>query len=277
MSDKLDLDGIRKHWEDLAETYGTNFRATTKTSTAKEIELHALEESIKSLPLNLDSELSILEAGCGNGLNLFWLQEKFPHFRLVGFDYIPSMIKAANSMQIRLGIPNDSISFQVASFDDFNIPTESVDIVFTVRAIINLNTDELQQHAILRLAKTLRVGGYLLLLENSSTAHRNQNSLREKVGLPVRSQAEYNHFIDEEIFEKKLLGSGLKLLEIRNFIGLHDILLYVLLPMINGGKIEYQDDLVRAATQLTKALSLDEMSDVGKFGQNRLFICSKIE
>jgi hypothetical protein len=47
--------------------------------------------------------------------------------------------------------------------------------------------------------------------------------------------------------------------------------------MINGGKIEYQDDLVRAATQLTKALSLDEMSDVGKFGQNRLFICSKIE
>jgi SAM-dependent methyltransferase len=275
MKEKLDMSGIKRHWEDLAGIFGGTVNATTKTQTAKDVELHALEQTFKHLGLNLNSPLRILEAGCGNGINLFWLNSKFPELILTGFDYIPEMINSAQSQKEKLNSSMDNLKFQLDSFETYSNKESKFDVVFTVRALINLNSDDLQKYAINKLAKELQTGGYLILLENSQQAHSDQNRHRINVGLPPREPAEYNHFINEKNFSEKLEGTDLKLLSITDFIGIHDLLLYILLPMINGGKIDYENELVKSATRLVESLSFDQLCKFGGFGQNRLFICVK--
>lgn len=271
----MELEHIRQHWENLAEEYGTDLRATTKTTTAKEIELHALSRVLEELPLDLSSPLKVVEAGCGNGLNLFWLFKKFPQWDFKGFDFVPQMIASAIRLRDEEGIPAQKISFEVAEFSSPNLPASVFDIVFTVRGLINLNSDELQLSAITKLASLLKSGGFLILLENSSQAHSVQNNLRERVGLPARPEATYNHFLNEKVFRDYLKGSELEIWKLVDFIGLHDLLLYILMPMLNGGKIDYDNPLVHAAAELTKKLSLEEMSSLGPYGQNRLIVCRK--
>ena len=269
------LEHIRQHWEKLAEEYGTDLRATTKTTTAKEIELHALSRVLEELPLDLSSPLKVVEAGCGNGLNLFWLVKKVPQWDFKGFDYVPQMIASAIQLRDEEGISAQKISFEVAEFNTPNLPVSTFDVVITVRGLINLNSDELQLSAVTKLTSLLKPGGFLILLENSSQAHSVQNHLRERVGLPARVEATYNHFLNEKAFGDYLKGSELEIWKQVDFIGLHDLLLYVLVPMLNGGKIDYDNPLVHAATELTKKLSLEEMSSLGPYGQNRLIVCRK--
>ena len=269
------LEHIRQHWEKLAEEYGTDIRATTKTTTAKEIELHALTRVLEELPLDLSSPLKVVEAGCGNGLNLFWLCKKFPQLDFNGFDFVPQMIASAIQLRNEEGISAQKISFEVAEFNSPNLPVSTFDVVITVRGLINLNSDELQFSAVSKLASLLKPGGFLILLENSSQAHSVQNNLRERVELPARPEAKYNHFLNENAFRDYLKGSELEIWKQVDFIGLHDLLLYILVPMLNGGKIDYDNPLVHAAAELTKKLSLEEMSSLGPYGQNRLFVYQK--
>ena len=277
MTEKLDMTGIKNHWQNLASKFGEKIEATTKTQTAKDVELHALEQAFNHLNLNLNSPLRILEAGCGNGINLFWLNSKYPELVLTGFDYIPEMIDSALEQRKKLKIPHENLDFLVSSFENFVNAGPKFDLIFTVRALINLNSDNMQQSAIKKLAKELQVGGYLILLENSQQAHASQNQFRVKSGLPTRKVAEYNHFIDENTFSNKLEGTGLKLLSTTDFIGIHDLLLYILLPMINGGVIDYGNEIVQATTTLIKTLNFEELNQLGGFGQNRLFMCYKCE
>ena len=275
MEDKIGLEYIRKHWENLAEEYGTDLKATTKTSTAKEIELHALSSILEELPLDLNSGLKVVEAGCGNGLNLFWLFEKFPHLDFRGFDFVPQMIASAIKKRDQENISSKKIAFEVAEFDNPNLPASEFDVVFTVRGLINLNSDELQLSAISKLASLLKPEGFLIFLENSSQSHSKQNDLRERMGLPARSIATYNHFLNENVIRNYLNNSELEIWKQIDFIGLHDLLLYILIPMLNGGKIDYDNPLVHAATELTTKLSLEEMSSMGPYGQNRLSVFRK--
>jgi hypothetical protein len=141
--------------------------------------------------------------------------------------------------------------------------------------LINLDSDELQKQAISALAKVLPSGGYLIMIENSQQTYGKQNWARELVDLPPRKPAEFNHFIDEEAILPHLRTTDLELLNVEDFISLHDLVLYVLVPAINGGVVDYQHPLVQAATRLNIAVSSKFPGTLGDFGQNRLFLCRK--
>jgi hypothetical protein len=113
------------------------------------------------------------------------------------------------------------------------------------------------------------------MVENSWQTYERQNQARELVGLPERSPVEYNHFFDETTLRPFLPSVGLDLVAVEDFISLHDLVLYVLVPMINGGKVDYEHPLVEAATRLNIALSSQTPGSVGQYGQNRLFKCRK--
>ena len=59
---------------------------------------------------------------------------------------------------------------------------DSYDIVFTDRAIINLNTEKRQLQVIDALATRVASGGLLLLLENFVETYERQNDCRELLG-----------------------------------------------------------------------------------------------
>ena len=267
------LEDIRAHWENWAKSFGTDLRATTRTGTAKALEIDALARCIGGIRGTAGRPLSLLEAGCGNGYNCIALARAFEDCTFSAFDYVPDMAAAARVLVNEAGVGDRVTVFE----DDVTAlahVTGTFDVILTVRCLINLNTDELQQAAIARLAGRVHDGGHLLMIENSRTTHGAQNHARELVGLAPRAPAEFNRFLDEDKVRAQLADLGFAV-ETEDFGSLHDIALYVLGPMMNEGKVDYEHPLVMAATQLSLAMNQERRNAFGAFGQNRLFICKK--
>lgn len=270
----MDLDKIKNHWQKWAKEFETDLRATTKTPTIKRLEIAAIYRAIQKTHFFGMKDIDVLEAGSGNGHNCFALSELLPNFNFTGIDYAPEMIKNAKKYQDKT-IPKFSrITFKVS--DALKLETETkiknqFHIVFTDRCIINLNKPELQIKALKQLSKKVRKGGYLIILENFIQSYSRQNDFRRLVGLPRRTPAKFNLFIDENTF-LSYMKKSMKLVGIDDFGSLHDIVLYVLIPMINHGAMDYGHPLVNAATELSLSISEKYDNPFGSFGQNRLFL-----
>lgn len=273
----MELSKIREHWENLAREHGQDLKATTKAPNAKKLEINALANAIKKTKFGSRLALDILEVGCGNGYNCFGLSKLFPNFNFTGVDYVPQMI--SNALKTKNSNHYNKINFLVGDIlelDSHDKLKEGYDIVFTNRCLINLNTIELQLKAVEQLSKKIVNGGYLFNLENSSKTYNNQNLCRESLGLEKRTPDEYNLFLNEDVFldfvKEKL---RLRLVEINDFLSLHDIILYVLLPKLNGGKIDYSNPLMDIVTELSIAITSKFNNSFGEFGQNRLYLFNK--
>ncbi|PIW30976.1 MAG: class I SAM-dependent methyltransferase [Rhodospirillales bacterium CG15_BIG_FIL_POST_REV_8_21_14_020_66_15] len=272
----MDRDDIKAHWRNWANTYGTDLRATTKTSTAKKLELDALTRAFRRA-MGPRPQGRVLEIGCGNGANCLHLAAAFPDLRFTGVDFIPEMIEAAATRRADSGLSENRLSLVVGDVLDPSLTLgDAFDLIFTDRCLINLRSDDQICTALTRLSSMLAPGGHLVMIENSTTSYAQQNWAREVLGLPPRTPAAFNHFLDEQVVIPHLEEAcGLKVLDIEDFISLHDLVLYALLPALNGGEIDYEHPLVEFATTLNIAASGRTPSSFGMFGQNRLFFCRK--
>jgi SAM-dependent methyltransferase len=272
----MDRQEIKAHWTNWSETFGDDLRATTKTWTLKALEIDALTRRISNLIDHSNSAL-VLEAGCGNGSNCLELAKRFPKLTFHGFDFVPSMVASASD-RAKSEALDDRVQFFESDVLDLGSNTlleSHYQIVFTDRCLINLNTLDLQRNAISALAGRVAPDGHLLMIENSQQTYDNQNRCRTLLGLEPRKPADFNYFFVEDQIRQHLATIGIKLEDVEDFISLHDLMLYVLLPAINGGKIEYDHPLVAAATRLNIGMSLQQPNAFGTFGQNRLFVCHK--
>jgi SAM-dependent methyltransferase len=272
----MDLNEIEQHWKNWAEQFKTDLRATTKTRTIKELEISALYRAFKKTPFFSRNDCHILEVGCGNGHNCFKLFDLFPNFTFTGVDLIPEMISSANE------IKNSNLQYEKMNFFVGNVLAlndcigleDQYQIVFTDRCLINLNTHELQINALDQLYRKTEEGGYIVLIENVYETYCKQNHLRKSVGLKKRMPDKFNLFINESRFlshaEKKL-----SLVDVEDFASLHDIVLYVLVPMLNNGDIDYNSPMVLATTKLLLSIPEGFCNMFGNFGQNRLYLFKK--
>jgi 2-polyprenyl-3-methyl-5-hydroxy-6-metoxy-1,4-benzoquinol methylase len=271
----MEIGEIKSHWETRAKAHGSEVLATTKTGTAKQIEIGVLEKVFDLINPARDESLKVLEAGCGNGVNIFELASSRKSWEFFGFDFAEEMIKAANVKKFQLNEDSVNTFFTISDFLKPDVFGGSFDIIYTVRALINLTTIEDQKTAISQLAELLNPNGFLVFVENFKEAHRNQNRMRQVLQLEPRKPAEYNLFIDEEEMVAHLEKLGLKEIKVLNYSGLHDILLYVLFPFLNGGEVDYTEELVQIAATFTSKLELEDMNNLGVFGQNRVVIARK--
>ena len=270
----MDSARIKAHWRNWANRYKENLRATTKASTLKLLEIDALSRTIGALHLAEHTAVKALEAGCGNGWNCVELARAFPTFRFTGFDYVEEMIDCAR-LNARTGEVEERVSFEVGNvleLDAARIPERGYDLVFTDRCLINLVSTEEQKQAIAVLAGRLTAGGVLLMIENSLTTYERQNDCREALGLPRRQPEAFNRFFDEDEIVP-CLEALFAVVRVEDFISLHDLMLYVLLPAANGGEIDYEHPLVHLAAKLSR--EMPTVSSLGGFGQNRLYICDR--
>lgn len=106
----MDREQVRAHWRDWASKFGTAIGATTRTGTAKILEIDALARRMSAIGLG-DAPAHVLEVGCGNGLNCFGLAAQFPRMQLDGIDYTAEMIDAAREAAVANGF-QDRSSFQ---------------------------------------------------------------------------------------------------------------------------------------------------------------------
>lgn len=273
----MDLPEIERHWKAWADEYKADLRATTKTPTIKELEVAALHRAFRKSPDFARAGCRVLEVGCGNGHNCFRLFDRNPHASFTGVDFIPEMIASARERQssdpryraMRFVVGN------VLELDGCAELEERYEVVFTDRCLINLNSHELQAAALDQLCRKTADGGHVVLIENVLGTHREQNRLRESVGLSPRQPAEFNRFLDETRFLAHAAGE-LTLLEVEDFASLHDVVLYVLVPMLNDGEVDYDAPVVRAATELLLSVPEELRNGFGSFGQNRLYLFKKV-
>jgi len=265
----MQLDDIKQHWQNWASSFGKDLRATTKGRTAKMIECAAIGRTIARAAKEAGRPLRVLEVGCGNGFNCSWVATSFPEATVTGVDYIPDMIEAAKQRRADDGIDPARLVYAVDDALKLANVEGSFDVVFTNRCIINLNTPELQRGAIEKLCERVAPGGYVMLIENSLEARQRQDVLRGAVDLPGRPIDVFNTFIADGTIEAILRGKGFEIATSETISSLHDVVLYILLPMINGGKVDYENPLVEAAARLNIEMSAAFDDSLGTIGQNR--------
>jgi ubiquinone/menaquinone biosynthesis C-methylase UbiE len=266
---------IKGHWTNWATTHGEHLTATTKTPTIKALEIDVFARTISRLVDTTEARFRALEVGCGNGANCMALAQIFPNALIDGVDYVAEMVESAKTASAKWQC-GDNLRFFTGNVLDLSATAdlhEVYDIVLTDRCLINLNTLDLQKEALISIAKRIKSGGHLTMIENSIQTYNEQNKCRELLGLKPRTPAPYNLFFDEREILPHLGTCGLELLEIEDFGSLHDLLLYVLIPSANGGTVDYAHPLVEAATTLSKAKSQTTPGAFGRFGQNRMYVC----
>jgi ubiquinone/menaquinone biosynthesis C-methylase UbiE len=264
---------IYAHWQDWAVRYGSELRATTLASSIKRLEIHALRRAIeRAIPA--DSPAQILEVGCGNGQNIVALAKILHRQGLAwtGIDYVPEMVEAAtkNAAEAAVGAEVRFLVGDVLQLDLSKNIEPGYQVVFTDRLLINLETIDKQTRAIGLLARRVAKGGSLVLIENSRQTKDRQNDLREAVGLSRRSDAPFNLFFNDEV-TLPYLRTLFEHVEVEDFGGLHDILLYVLLPHAMKSEFHYDHPLVQSVAELCSRMPID----CGPFGQNRLYYCER--
>lgn len=172
-------------WNDrakLSEMAGTN------DITAKRLEM-------KTLAKYFSDGLLVAEFGCGNGLSAFELVKQF-NIEIHAYDFSSEMIKQAKVLAKELGITKN-IVFDVADITNPPEIKEKFDLIFTERMIINLPDWEAQLKAIKTMSNYLKIGGRLLLMENSQTGLDELNSYRAEVGLETINAPWHNLYLDD--------------------------------------------------------------------------------
>lgn len=272
----MELGEIKAHWQNWAKA-GTGIAATTKTPTVKALEIDALSRAVSRFGLPPASDLRGLEVACGNGINSVSLLKRHPNLSIDGFDYVEDMVASARAVAEEAGVGGRSRFFvgdmrQIGEMPELD---GGYHLIFTDRAIINLNEWPLQRDALTGIAQRLLPGGLLLVIENFNAVYDQQNEARNWLGMPRRTVAEFNLFLDDDIFMSHMRALGLALLGVEDFGSLHDIVLYLLVPAINGGKVDYAHPLVEKATELSLAAYAHGHGGFGQLGQNRLYAFRK--
>ena len=283
-----------RHWDSWAAAFATDLRATTKCLSIKRLELDAFSRRIAPLA----PPVSLLEIGCGNGVNGFLLAERFPRMVYVGVDFSTRMIQAAmdlgkqrsaraellsrmafgvsdaRQLTAPLALDSSKPSFRGPAIFSSLPELEEFDVVMTDRMLINLATPEEQLDVMARIATLVRDGGMFLMLENSLQCHRRLNALRAAVDLPERVPAEFNVFVDEERVVDPF-RDHMTLEAVDDFGALHDLALYVVQAALSNGEILYDTPMMSGLTDAILEMRERGVSGSPPIGQNRLWVWRK--
>jgi len=184
--------------------------------------------------------LRVLDVGCGNGLLAVSLAEEL-QCSVVGLDYAESMVDASKALAASRGV---NAEFRVADIRDRRDLDEHADVVVTERLLINLDTQEEQHDAILKLA---RVGGLrkLVLCESSHEGNAELNLLRSSAGLPQIVPPWHNLYLKSAVVSRAAERAGLSVTE-KDFSSSYYFasrILNALVAQSQGAEPSYDDDI----------------------------------
>lgn len=134
----------------------------------------ALDEHI--LPLlpgieaKLEQGLNVADVGCGSGLAMMHLAERFPNSNFTGLDFSVEAINHARGIADKRGLQN--VQFHVQDAAQWR-PTTELDLVFTFDAI----HDQARPDIVLaNIRRALRPGGVYLMQDIGASSHVQHNT-----------------------------------------------------------------------------------------------------
>lgn len=153
----------------------------TKDRYAKELEMQAIARYVSD-------GMRVLDVGCGDGETLEFLTKKY-HLYAYGMDNSKKMVEAARHKGL-VDIFQCDIRKITKSFGSL------FDLIYTQRALINLDTWEEQRTAILDILKLLRPGGTYVMVECFMEGLQEINELRKMLALPEIKPPWHNRYLN---------------------------------------------------------------------------------
>lgn len=212
---------VYEHYKKQAEIHGMSLSSTMPDQNIRRLEI---ENILKYLN---DGE-TCLEVGCGNGAASIIISKTLS-LNLLSIDFSNEMIQLADS-QSKNGIKGN-LNFQRE--DILNYTTDKFfDVVFTIRCIINLMRWEDQKIALENMAKCVKSGGKLILLEAFSDGNQELNEARKELGLESIPPAYHNLHLKKELVIEHLARNGLSYTGENNFLSSYYFFTRVFYPAL---------------------------------------------
>jgi len=177
MSEKTTTD---LHWDYRARSEADAAKVNIADTVQRDLELQFILRQ-------LGRSNRVLEVGCGNGYVTRQLREHVAH--VDAFDFSENMIARARELY---GERNNR--FFHDSVLDPKIESASYDAAICVRVLINLQNLHEQVRALRNIAKALKKGGKLILVEGYREGFEELSSLRIKSGLEPLKPAAINYY-----------------------------------------------------------------------------------
>ena len=166
-------ESIRRFWDERAQTFGTDQRATLGETYLRHVEIREVTRRLRRL-----RPASVLDVGCGNGFSTRHYAKAIPRTQFIGVDFSQEMIGHA------AGDCPANCRFAVADVTDSStLPRGPFDAILTQRCLQNLPDYEQQHAAIGHLLARRSAGGTLLLNECSKDGVAQLNGLRRRLGM----------------------------------------------------------------------------------------------
>jgi len=247
---------IRDHYRNEALSHGTESTSTMADEFVRKKETEIILKSVSAYlseqPKSHDSlllknsEIHIVDIGCGNGTTLTYLsaalEQLEPNYKVAytGIEYTEEMHSV--SYKRFANQPNIQILHEDVRRIDETI-CNLADIIILQRVLINLLDAEHQRMALDRIVGLLKPGGLLLAIEAFESNLDNLNAARTEFGLTKLDSADHNLYLPDNFFDHSLLNQWPHNYELinPNFFSTHYFVTRVLhasyLKSINGSFI----------------------------------------
>jgi len=170
---------IMNYWDKQAVLFKESDKAVSGDRIASELEVAEILKHLNAGDL-------VMDMGCGNG----WKDVEYAKTgaTIDGFDYSAEMIRIATEHE------TPTLHFAQANVLEPNL-AGVYDVVISDRCLINLTSEEEQLLAFDNLARAVKRGGKLLLMESTEAGLENINRERAKIGFEPIEQRWHNKYL----------------------------------------------------------------------------------
>lgn len=170
--------------------------------------------------------INVLELGCGTGELIRRIDSAFsagyPGLIFVGVDF------SENAIQLAISQGNSRQKFERSDFLSYlkTIPSNSVDIVVTQRAIMALMEVNEQEELLVEVNRVLVAGGAGIFSECFTSDLNRFNTLRNEAGLPPVEKVWHSRYLDEV-----MLSNLFEIIDCQYFCSTYMLVTRIVYPM----------------------------------------------
>lgn len=194
-------DYILKFWNSQADKFGTSHFASWGDNYAIDLEVQTIGQYIKE-------GNNVLDVGCANGYSAIHHLKKHVS-SITGVDFSEAMINEAKKNQGKCDSP-DKLSFEVGDVRKLRFASDSFDVVYTTRTLINLPTWDEQKQGIAECIRVCKPGGLIIFSEAFWEPLVLLNSMRLLISLSPLVEHDFNRYLKKKYLEEHLLSSNIQ-------------------------------------------------------------------
>jgi SAM-dependent methyltransferase len=186
---------VRRHYDRVAETDGLLPTSTMADEIVRAKETALILDFVneaRTLTETRESDLTIVDVGCGNGYTLSRIAERYPSARCIGIETNDKLRDLASQRSLTV-IPGD-IREPIAP------KAPAADIVICQRVLINLLDADDQRQALDHIVSIAKPGGHLLFIEAFQISLSHLNEARAEFGLAAIPPAVHNLPLTDDFF-----------------------------------------------------------------------------